>query len=59
MTIFETTSHAPSFPTTSSPILTRATINKGLKVSLYSVAIAGIGVPVSMATWVALALIGY
>ncbi len=31
----------------------------GLRISLYTVAIAAIGVPTSMATWVALALIGY
>jgi len=37
----------------------RSHINRGLKVSLYSIAIAGVGVPVTMATWVALALIGY
>ncbi len=34
-------------------------IQKGLKVSLYSLGAAVIGVPVSMAAWVALALIGY
>ncbi|MGO9360466.1 MAG: hypothetical protein ACLP1D_22805 [Xanthobacteraceae bacterium] len=32
---------------------------KGLKISLATIAIAGIGIPMSMATWVALALIGY
>jgi hypothetical protein len=34
-------------------------IKKGVKYSLYSIVIAGIGVPASMATWIALALIGY
>jgi hypothetical protein len=35
------------------------TWTKGLKISLATVAIAAIGIPMSMATWVALALIGY
>jgi hypothetical protein len=34
-------------------------LKAGLKFSLYSVAIAVVGLPVSMAAWVALALIGY
>ncbi len=34
-------------------------IRTGLKFSLYSLGAAVIGVPVSMAAWVALALIGY
>jgi hypothetical protein len=34
-------------------------IAKGLKISLAGLAIAAIGIPMSMATWVALALIGY
>lgn len=34
-------------------------LKTGLKISLYSVAIAIVGVPMSMAAWVALALIGY
>jgi hypothetical protein len=34
-------------------------IRKGLKISLYSIAIAAVGLPMSMATWVALALVGY
>lgn len=37
----------------------RKGLNKGLKISLYSIAIAAVGLPMSMATWVALALIGY
>jgi hypothetical protein len=34
-------------------------VQKGLKISLYSIAILAVGLPMSMATWVALALIGY
>jgi hypothetical protein len=34
-------------------------LSKGLKISLATLAIAGIGIPMSMVTWVALALIGY
>ena len=32
---------------------------KGLKILLATLAIAAIGIPMSMVTWVALALIGY
>jgi len=34
-------------------------LKAGLKISLYSVVIAAVGLPMSMAAWVALALIGY
>lgn len=34
-------------------------IAKGLKISLATIAIAAVGIPMSMATWIALALIGY
>jgi hypothetical protein len=34
-------------------------IKKGLKVSFYTIAIVAVGVPMSMATWVALALVGF
>jgi len=32
---------------------------KGLKISLATLAIVAVGIPMSMATWVALALMGY
>jgi hypothetical protein len=47
---------AMTMPTAEGPILM---LHKGLKISLATLAIVGIGIPMSMATWVALALIGY
>jgi hypothetical protein len=34
-------------------------VSKTLRISLYSLAIAVLGLPMSIAAWVALALIGY